>query len=58
MDSNRKEMSHLILSREEKVALMEAKVARAEAQVKALAETVKSLESARGSKYPSRRQVD
>jgi predicted Ser/Thr protein kinase len=55
MERNRKEMSYLILSREEKVALMEAKIARAEAQVKALAETVKSLESARGSKYTPRR---
>jgi len=53
---NKNEYSQFILSREEKVALMEAKVARAEAQVKALAEIVKvkAKESARGSKYTSR----
>jgi hypothetical protein len=49
-----KEFSHFVLSREEKVALMEAKIARAEAQVKALAELAKAKESARGSKYPTR----
>ena len=53
-----KELSHFILSREEKVALMEAKIARAEAQVTALADVAKATESARGSKYSSRRQVD
>jgi hypothetical protein len=49
-----KELSHLVLSPDDKVALMEAKVARAEAQVKALAEIAKAKESARGSKYSSR----
>ena len=53
-----KELSHFVLSREEKVALVESKLARAEAQVKALAEVVELRESARGSKYSPRRQVD
>ena len=52
---NIKEVSQFILSPNEKVALMEAKIERAEAQVKALAEVLKTQESARGSKYPSRR---
>ena len=51
---NKREYSQFVLSREEKVALMEAKLARAEAQVKALAEIAKAKESARGSKYASR----
>ena len=51
---NIKEMSHFILSPEDKVALMEAKIARAEAQVKALAELARAKASARGSKYSSR----
>jgi hypothetical protein len=49
-----KEMSHFVLSQEDKVALMEAKIARAEAQVKALAELAKAKDSARGSKYSPR----
>ena len=55
---NIKELSHFILSPEDKVALMTAKVARAEAQVKALAELAKAKSSARGSKYSPRQQVD
>jgi len=49
-----KELSHFVLSPEDKVALVEAKIARVEAQVKALAELAKAQESARGSKYSSR----
>ena len=49
-----KEFSHFVLSKEEKVALIEAKIARVEAQVKALAELATAKESARGSKYSSR----
>jgi hypothetical protein len=52
---NTKEVSQFILSPNEKVALMEAKIERAEAQVKALAEMLKATDSARGSKYSSRR---
>ena len=52
--NEKRNVSHFVLSHEEKVALMEAKVARAEAQVKALAESAKLMESARGSKYTSR----
>jgi hypothetical protein len=48
-----KEWSHFILSREEKVALIESKIARAEAQVKALADMAKARASVRGSKYSS-----
>jgi hypothetical protein len=55
---NIKSVSHFVLSKEEKVALIEAKMARVEAQVKALAELAKATDSARGSKYPTRRQVD
>lgn len=51
---NIKEMSHFVLSQEDKVALMEAKIERAQAQIKALAELAKAKESARGSKYSSR----
>ena len=51
----RKDISHFILSNEEKVAIMEAKIQRAEAHVKALAELAKlQQKSARGSKYTSR----
>ena len=48
------ELSHFVLSREEKVALVESKLARAEAQVKALADMAEAKASARGSKYSSR----
>jgi len=51
---NKNEYSQFTLSREEKVALMEAKIARAEAQVTALAELARAQDSARGSKYPPR----
>ena len=50
----KKEVSHFVLSHEEKVALMEAKIQRAEAHVQALAELAKLKAGARGSKYPPR----
>ncbi len=50
----RKDVSHFVLSQEEKVALMEAKIQRAEAHVRALADLAKIKASARGSKYSSR----
>ncbi len=50
----RKDVSHFVLSQEEKVALMEAKIQRAEAHVQALADLAKIKASARGSKYSSR----
>jgi hypothetical protein len=50
----KKEVSHFVLSHEEKVALMEAKIQRAEAHVQALAELAKLKTSARRSKYPPR----
>ncbi len=50
----RKDVSHFVLSQEEKIALMEAKIQRAEAHVQALADLAKIKASARGSKYSSR----
>jgi len=50
----RKDVSHFVLSGEEKVALLEAKIQRAEAHVRALAELVKLQDAARGSKYSAR----
>jgi hypothetical protein len=50
----KKDVSHFVLSHEEKEALMQAKIQRAEAHVQALAELAKLKTSARGSKYPSR----
>jgi hypothetical protein len=49
-----RELSHLVLSPDDKVALMEAKIARVEAQVTALEELARAQDSARGSKYPPR----
>jgi len=52
---NKKDFSHFVLSPEDKVALLEAKMQRVEAQAKALAELATAKNSARGSKYSSRR---
>jgi hypothetical protein len=49
-----KTLSHLILSPEEKVALIEAKIARTEELVKSLATLAEKQRVARGSKYSSR----
>jgi hypothetical protein len=50
----RKDVSHFVLSRDEKIAMMEAKLERAQAHAQALADLAKRQESARGSKYPPR----
>jgi len=49
----KKDASHFVLSHDEKMALMQAKLERARAHARGLAEMAK-VESARGSKYPSR----
>ena len=50
----KKSVSHFVLSQEEKAALIQAKIARTEAHIQSLAVLTKQLETARGSKYPSR----